>query len=60
MLTFFLIIALLVGLLLIIPSQILGGAIMLGLLVWMISEGMILWILGSICALVLIGTISNN
>ena len=60
MLAFFLIIALFVGLLLIIPSQILGGAIMLGLLVWMISEGMFLWIIGSICALALIGTISNN
>ena len=60
MLAFFLIIALLVGLLLIIPSQILGGAIMFGLLVWMISEGMILWIIGSMCALVLIGTIFNN
>ncbi len=60
MLAFFLIIALFVGLILIIPSQILGGAIMLGLLVWMISEGMIFWIIGSMCALVLIGTISNN
>lgn len=60
MIWFFIILGIFLAILMAIPSAVLGGAIMLGLLIWMISEGMIFWIIGSMCALVLIGTISNN
>jgi hypothetical protein len=60
MIWFFIILGIFLAILMAIPSAVLGGAIMLGLLVWMISEGMIFWIIGSMCALVVIGTISNN
>lgn len=60
MIWFFIILGIFLALIMAIPSVILGGIIMLGLLIWMISEGMIFWIMGSVCALMLIGALSNN
>lgn len=60
MIWFFIILGIFLAMIMAIPSVILGGIIMLGLLIWMISEGMIFWIMGSICTLMLIGALSNN